>query len=255
MRIFVALAACLCLAGSVFAAPISPINTRPVSIESPIDGPSAEGILDSLFGVDVVEDDQQQIAGYFRVANPGSMVIAPQLKVVNGFAKSFGLFTLPGLDDTNAIEIAELFPDSASTTAVATVIWDSRYTGSIVLVDGGVTVTPFSGIDRLAFGFWAKVVHGTPGATQGGTSDTIVYTLDGLNDPTDPSGGTAKVLAYSDGGSNWAFLFETDSYNDYNEGAILVESLAPNPEPGTFVLIGAGAIAAFVIRRRRRSNA
>ena len=63
------------------------------------------------------------------------------------------------------------------------------------------------------------------------------------------------MLAYTDDDTHWAFFFETDSYNDYNEGVILVESLAPNPEPGTFVLIGAGAVAAFVVRRRRRNNA
>ena len=78
-------------------------------------------------------------------------------------------------------------------------------------------------------------------------NSTKYYSLDDLN-----PNGEAKILSYTDGSTNWGFAFETDSYNDYNEGFIYTESITPVPEPGTIALLGLGAIGFAVMRRRRK---
>lgn len=222
------------LAGAVYAGPISAVNVRPETIDAPTSGEdSVQTILDNGFGVGLYDDtDDQKGAGYFKIAKAISNGILPQLVLRNDTDLTFGIFTLPELDDSNTMVTAELFPSTASDGDMIMVKWTDDDTVEI----GGTTT---DGIRRDGFGFYAEDAAGAR-----------YYTLDGLN------GGAAQTLAINNGKDNeWTFFFETnsDQENDFNEAVLFVESITPVPEPGTFVLFGAGAIAAFVIRRRRQS--
>ena len=221
MRNLVALAAALLLAGSVYANPVSPHNSnRPQTIT----GSGVQDGLDDIFGEDVVDDvDDQQTAGYFKVANPGSNVISPQFKIKNQSDLSIGIFSLPGLDDNNTITAYEFFESDADEDWYANISWDAgeQFKGKINIFDDTnsfVKSIDFDDINRNGFGFYAE-----------DDNDHRYYSLDDLND------GAAEVLSYSDGNTNWAFFFETDASStqttapskDFDEAAFYVESVTP----------------------------
>ena len=257
MRHLVAVIAAACITTSAFADPISLTNDRQVPISDAGGDDSVQTSLNEIFDgesnpssptFDAATD--QETAGYFMLAIPGSGVTSPQLKLKNTSTLGLGMFTIDGpLDTTSTVNHVTIFGANASVGAKASVFWDagSVDTGVIVVVDPflPISITSFSGIDLRQFGFWADA---SPGDLAG-----RVYTLDDMNDSSNPGGGTAKVLSYNLAGTNeWAFAFETDGYNDYNEAVILIESITPVPEPGTFALLGLGVVGFAVIRRRRR---
>ena len=112
---FMALAASL-----VQAAPISPFNDRPESIGvSPASEATLQTILDGFFGSGAIDAaDDQSSAGYFKV-NAASTSISPQFIIEftgNSLNNEFGLFSLPGLDDSNPITTVQLFDGSLQPT-------------------------------------------------------------------------------------------------------------------------------------------
>jgi len=239
MKYLASLATCLFLAGSVYAGPVHAVNVRPESIDAPTSGEdSVQTILDDSFGSGQYDDvDDQMNGGYFKIAKLISTAIVPQLVLRNDSDLKLGIFTLPGLDDSNAVIAAELFSASASDGDVILVKWLDDDSGLI----GGVTT---HGIRRDSFGFYAENAQGKR-----------FYTLDGLN-PDGSGDPQAKVLAINNGQDNeWTFFFESnsDKESDFNEAVLFVESITPIPEPGTLALFGVGAIVAFAIRRRRQS--
>ena len=221
MKYLTALASCLVLAGLSYADPISPTNDRPETIAAAQNGDSVQDMLDDHFGVDEFDaGTDQDAAGYFRVATPGSTTIAPQLVVQNDDELSIGIFSLPNLDDDNTITRVTLFSsdDNADDGWSANIKWTDDDTikvtifddnGDIVVVDGNNS-NSYDGIERFGFGFFAE-----------DEDDNIFYSLDELNEDEE-----ARVLSYNDGLNNeWGFFFESDAddVNDFNESCVFVE--------------------------------
>lgn len=243
-------AACFFAAGSAWAVPLNPLNTRQVPVNAAFEGEkSLQDELDSMFGKNLVNAETDQLGvGMFFVSTPGSNNILPQFKfewTANAATQGVGIFGWNGTNTVNAL----IFNGANNAGDFATVTWTTMTSGIITTVDlytdpithiPGVTTrsSTFSGISKNFFGFYFQPVA---------NSAPTYYSVDSLN-----PGGAARVLAYDPHLKNGGILFsyEDGTDFDYQDAGFFVESINPVPEPSTMLLLGAGFLGIGVYGRR-----
>lgn len=240
-------------ASTAMATALNPYVERQVAIGTTYPGEnSLQYELDRCFGANKVDATKDQLdVGMFRISTPGSTGILPQFQFEytgNSGTQGVGIF---GWNGSSAVEAA-IFGGSNAVGDKAIVSWSSANAGTIVTMGtGGVTTTAFSGIDKNFFGFYFQPTSG---------SDPSYYSVDSLNSDgtVHDSAERARVLAF-DGhragiaNSGILFAYEDGTDFDYQDGGIFVESIAPVPEPGTMMLLGAGFLGLAIYGKRRKN--
>lgn len=235
-------AACIFAAGSAWAVPLNPLNTRPVSSiqAAPSNEKSLQDELNLMFGKNVVDAKTDQLGvGMFSVSTPGSTGILPQFKFEwtnNAATQGVGIFGWNGTNTVNAL----IFDGTNGAGDKAIVSWETSTSGTIITFHNGspLIFSNFSGIRKDFFGFYFQPeVY----------ADPTFYSVDSLNPD-----GTARVLAYDPHLKNGGILFsyEDGTDFDYQDAGFFVESINPVPEPSTMLLLGAGFLGVGVYGRR-----
>lgn len=235
-------------AGNAMAIPLDPNLVRPVVINPAALGEnSLQTELDSMFGSGVVNANTDQLGvGMFHVSNPGSNVIAPQLKFEWTGSTSTQTVGIFGWNGTSTVD-AQIFAGPHNKGDSATINWLTNTSGSIVTLNFNdsdiaiVSTINFAGISKDFFGFYFDV--------NGSDSNQRYYTVDSLNE-----GGESRVLGFQPNPSGALFSYEDGADFDYQDAGFFVESIAPVPEPGTMVLLGAGLLGLAIFGKRRMNK-
>lgn len=263
----VAVAFILALSAAV-AAPINPLNTRPVAIGSTSDGPAAcaslgivncelQTLLNKLepgAGFDAVTD--QQAAGMWSLGgiSPSTIPVLAIEITANSATQQLGIWSDANMDtDAAGRALVDIFLGPATganngSPAKAALSFDT-VTGELTIVQvagaaGAVNGGTFSGINVNSFGFFLQP-QGDAGVTY--------YSVDQLNPP-----GSSQMVAYRFASANrWTIGFEDQLYltggdKDFNDMMFQIESIQPVPEPGTLVLLGMGLVGIVAVYKKRR---
>ena len=242
--IFLTLLLIVGLTSSLWAAPIGVTNSRPGAIGSSNE-PSLQKILNTLAGPGVLNanTDQNTAAIFKNPFNPPAAGILPILSCEYSSlanTQQFGIFT--AYDTAGPISRVTIFNGAASPGSASIVQWTNDDTISIS-GGPGVNSGTFSGINKNFFGFFYEA-DGLPG-------NPVIYTVDALN-----PGGVAGALAYNvANNAGWIFAFDDTKVDfDYNDLVVKIESIAPAPIPGGFLLLGTGFLCLVGMRQRRIWN-
>ena len=233
------------IAGSAWALPLDPYLSRPVTVNGAAGGEnSLQTELNTIFGAGVVSAANDQLAvGMFQISNPGSYAVAPQFKfewTANSSTQTIGIF---GWNGTTTVDAA-IFAGAHNKGDQALISWVTNDSGFITTlnlndVNAPVSVSnSFTGIDKNFFGFFFDA--------NGAAAGSRYYTVDSLN-----PNGERRVLGYMPNLSGAAFAYEDGTDFDYQDAGFFVESVAPVPEPGTIILLGAGLLGLGIFGRRR----
>lgn len=169
----------------------------------------------------------------------------------NAGTNSFGIY-----DSSNASNQAVLFGGGASAGSKMVLTFGNFGSGHNLLVSNLLSGT-FYTFGSSTFGFYFNNGEGT------------FYSDSSLN----PDNGYDHMVAYASQGGNvqlpgnltytpWManefILGFEDTYGggdyDYNDMVLMVESVAPVPEPGTMLLLGAGFLGLAIYGKRRKNS-
>lgn len=226
----------------VEAALINPFNARPVVINPAYPGEiPVQTMVNTILGPGLNVNTDQSTAGMWATATfPPSTIPTLAFEQTSGApSQAFGIWF--GTDSASIFAVDLLLGPAVQGTTAA-ISWSGPgYTtldvGSTVGADCGGKVKCGSFTSPLvtptSFGFFLRT----------GSGDTY-YSADALN------GGEARMVAFHKT-TNWAIAFEDGTDFDYQDMVVKVESIAPVPEPGTLLLLGAG-ISALALGRRRK---
>jgi hypothetical protein len=235
--------AALVLAAPALAAPINPMNTRPVTVD-PTAASTLQTQLNTTFGAGTVNvNTDQSTAGMWGTATGIPASSLPTLTISNGNPGDiFGIWF--GSDDTNILAIPLIgagagIGDAASITNFSP--GSMRVLSDLYPTYPGTTITD-ARINPYSFGFYVQNANGT------------FYTVDQLN-----VGGAAAALSFTDGNNNWLLAFDDGSSpntpGNFATYAVKTESIDPVPEPGTLALFGTALFGlAFALRSRQRAT-
>jgi hypothetical protein len=159
-------------------------------------------------------------------------------------------------DTAGPITYAPIFLGPASAGANAELTWldsDTVRVSQSGTPDVGIAVGTTDGITAGNFGFYYRVLDGSP----------IQYSYDAMNYAFGQT--QAAMLAYNaaPGSDSWLIAGDYNAWQapgtgglDYNDMVVKIESITPVPEPETYAMLIAGlALMGFVARRRQRGLA
>ncbi|CAN5571022.1 hypothetical protein BH09VER1_BH09VER1_31180 [soil metagenome] len=189
---------------------------------------SAGTLLVNGSGVGVVQVDAGTLGGSGTISN--TVTVADGATVAPGSGAvgtlSTGDFTLSGSTSTLAMELSGTGAGASDRINV---------TGAVNLNGNG----------QIAL----TLVSYTP------TAGDLIFLI--VNDNTDAINGTLFGLAqgatFSSGGYNWQISYTADSVGNTFTGGNDLALIAAVPEPATWALLGCGAMALLIFRRRVRS--
>lgn len=250
---------------AAFGITVNSVNSRPVNVgAAPAGEQSLQQILTGIYGAGApnAATDQKQAAIFDEPGNP-IQVITPVIQATfTAAGDSLGLFS--GTDFFANIHTLELFKSTAANGSIATVVFNTDGTISIVAV-GGTCATDIncqshlatSGINQHSFGFYIGTnAFGSPAtyysSDVGNPNSSTAGATFPVGSPAEPTT-QARVLTYQGAGNKWAIAFEDGVDFDYNDRVLTVESIMPVPEPAAVVLFGAVLVLCASLRRRRIS--
>ncbi len=217
-----------------------------------------QGIFDNMTqgGSSSVNVATDQVVGdeYWMTGSTTNSVATMIIEIAGGAGgNSFGIY-----DSTDPTNKAEVF--SGPDTGGAQQIINIDALGNVTIFNsGGTTATASFG--STVFGFYMTASSGAtyysdPTLNVGNADNMVAFQGTGdmvdifLND---------SVTAYNPWLSNeYILAWEDTSYTswdwDYNDMALMVESITPVPEPITLILLGSGFAGFAFMRRRFRDN-
>lgn len=251
------------IAGLCGPALAGPVNIRPVSVSGTALQTAMDGITVSGPGVDVFAD-QDTTAWFTNTASGGSITTFIVDSNVSQRIGAFGIYEV-----ANPSNRATIFDGTVVQGDQALV---SFFADGTIKVNGNVVASGFD--DPMTFGYFLEVLgEDPPGLGEGGIApvDYTVYTDDALNNLVNPSG-DARVLVFRGDDqtvlqlpslgpglfmdNEFILAFETGSPDsgakDFSDFVLIVESVAPIPEPATGLLLALG-LGAIGRRRMNRS--
>jgi hypothetical protein len=244
--------------GSVWADPITGINTRPITLGTTAAGEiSLQEMLNQNFGTDNVSAaNDQQTAGVFKTSsqlNPATFPILQFEQSGLALSHTFGVWT--AYDTAGPITTLQVFAGTNAPGDIASLIWDNTLqNGGLFVKKAGTNafqfIQNFAGINANFFGFYYNyTMNDTP---------VTLYSYDALNSGFTRDGEpfNAAALTYkSTTGSIWKIAFDDLQVDwDYNDFVVRMESVDPVPLPGAVLLLGAGMVRLVAYARRRREE-
>lgn len=247
----------LMLGGFLLAGNAMALNYRPVT-----PGYSSETSLQDLLDgyttndsyIDVVAD--QTSHAYFNNAAGGGSTATFILAIAgNASTNTFGMYEQGNID--NKIEI---FSGGADSGQRIFIDFHENGTINVGTLESGILD---SGLFSSSFGFYLGYNVG------GQAAQSYFYTDDLLNPGQNPQalvyqGNDATMLAVPNRppglftSNHFLFAWEDIAYanadRDFNDMVILMESIAPVPEPATMLLLGVGILGMGVIGRKKLSK-
>ncbi len=267
-RYIVTLAALSMVVLAAQRAQAGPYNVRPV----PVSGGNLQGVFSDVTGIyvsgpgiDAAAD--QHSAAWFTNTSSGGSVATFAVEVAPASAENtFGIYSTG-----DPSKRAAIFDGAAVPGEQAFVSFLANGDVQVSAASGTVVTSGFP--DPKSFGFYLDVFDAPAGGFGDGINTTLDYTVftdDALNTLVNPAG-AAQVLVFR--GDNQTILqvppfgagLFTDSEfilafedgvtgsaaGDFADMVVIVESVAPIPEPATGLLLGVGLLTLRRFRRRQ----
>jgi hypothetical protein len=206
---------------------------------------SVQEILDQVTGgtIDAV-DDQSKVA-LWRPSDFGQHAF--KVTYLTGVTRSFGIYS----DTTGQMvdlisKTSSVYDDWSSGTFTAPASASFFFWNDDLYVNGSPVGAGFGD----TFGFYWGAGKTEDDQNVGGAIYALTYQLPEGTDvilPAAPSGTT-------DDDNDWLMFFGDQGSlagDDFNDFAVLVQDIAPVPEPGTLLLLGSGLIGLAYYKRRK----